>query len=163
MASGQIASVVADELPAQSPARKTNDAPRRGRTPEDDITKALGAEEYIADHRFEWAREKLWRIGVQDYDEGPRYSFSRYYRKQRVIVDLIPFDTDKARALVKAKRDVLFDWNAAHPDEKLGYLPIMPYQRVTRLNFESVLSGQLVDLPSRIIDPRLELEKGFAK
>jgi hypothetical protein len=157
----KLVSAVIDELPTQSPSRKLNDEPNRPKVPEDEITKALGADEYIADHRFDWSREKLIHIGGQGFDEGPRFTYSRYYRVQRVIVDLITYDTDKSRALVKLKQDSIFEYNTEHKDAKIGYLPILPYQRVTRLHFESATHGNILNLPDRIVDPRQQLERGY--
>jgi hypothetical protein len=160
----QQASVVVDDMPALVAKRNLGDAPRRTLPPQDDITKALDADEYFADYRFDWARERLYRIGTTtDPTEGPRLTFSRYYWKIRVVVDLIAADNDKNRALVKMKQDLIHEYNVAHKDSKIGYLPILPYQKITRANFDSVKDGQILNLRDRIEDPRDDLERGYVK
>ncbi len=91
------------------------------------VTTRLGARYWVTNKRFPWAKDAL----------GKSMTFTRWYFRERVLVDVFPSATPSARREVERRLKTL----SAH-SEKIGYLPIVRGASVPEDVFARLLQGE---------------------
>ncbi len=112
----------------------------------DPLTQRIGTRWFADAARFDWCREGPFNLNPPgELDSRPRHTFTRWYQMDRLLVDVMPRDSERVRKEIAEKAKAIRE-RSAYEGIPWGYLPIVRGAFVPDEAIARAKAGEIVEL-----------------